>query len=105
MKRKILIFDTTLRDGEQCPGASLTPDEKLEIAKQLERLNVDIIEAGFPAASRGEIEAIQRISKAVKRPVICGLARMVTKDIDAVREALRFAKRKRLHVFLATSKI
>ncbi len=104
-KRKIYIFDTTLRDGEQCPGASLTPDEKLEIAKQLERLNVDIIEAGFPAASSGEIEAIQKISKAVKRPIICGLARMVEKDIDAVREALKFAKRKRLHVFLATSKI
>ena len=95
-KRKIYIFDTTLRDGEQCPGASLAPDEKLEIAKQLERLNVDIIEAGFPAASAGEIEAIQKISKVVKRPVICGLARMVEKDIDAVREALKFAKRKRL---------
>ncbi len=104
-KRKIYIFDTTLRDGEQCPGASLMPDEKLEIAKQLDRLGVDIIEAGFPAASHGEIEAIQRISKAVKRTVICGLARMVEKDIDAVREALKFAKRKRLHVFLATSKI
>ena len=104
-KRKVYIFDTTLRDGEQCPGASLTPDEKLEIAKQLERLNVDIIEAGFPAASPGEIEAIQRISKAVKKPVICALSRMVPKDIDAAREALKFAKKKRLHVFLATSKI
>ncbi|MBI4358529.1 MAG: 2-isopropylmalate synthase [Candidatus Omnitrophica bacterium] len=104
-RRKIFIFDTTLRDGEQCPGASLTPDEKLEIAKQLERLNVDIIEAGFPIASPGEVEAIQKISKVVKRPVICGLARMVPKDIDAVREALRFAQKKRLHVFLATSKI
>lgn len=105
MTRKILIFDTTLRDGEQCPGASLTPNEKLEIARQLERMNVDIIEAGFPAASAGEIEAIQQISKTVKRPVICALARMVEKDIDAVREALKFAKKKRLHVFLATSKI
>ena len=104
-KRKVYIFDTTLRDGEQCPGASLSPDEKLEIAKQLERLNVDIIEAGFPIASPGEIEAIQKISKAVKRPVICGLARMVERDIDACREALKFAKKKRLHVFLATSKI
>ncbi len=104
-KRKIFIFDTTLRDGEQCPGASLTPDEKVEIAKQLERLNVDIIEAGFPAASRGEIEAIQKISKKVKRPIICALARMVGGDINAVREALKFAKHKRLHVFLATSKI
>ncbi|MBI4388108.1 MAG: 2-isopropylmalate synthase [Candidatus Omnitrophica bacterium] len=104
-KRKIYIFDTTLRDGEQCPGASLTPSEKLEIARQLERLNVDIIEAGFPAASMGEIEAIQQISKALKRPVICGLARMVEQDIDAVRQALKYAKKKRLHVFLATSKI
>ncbi|PIQ85629.1 MAG: 2-isopropylmalate synthase [Candidatus Omnitrophica bacterium CG11_big_fil_rev_8_21_14_0_20_45_26] len=103
--RKIYIFDTTLRDGEQCPGASLTPDEKVEVAKQLERLNVDIIEAGFPAASPGEIEAIQKVSKVVRTPIICGLARMVEKDIDAVRQALRFAKRKRLHVFLATSKI
>ena len=104
-KRKIYIFDTTLRDGEQCPGASLTPDEKLQIAKQLERLNVDIIEAGFPAASVGEVEAIQRVSKEVKGPIICALARMVPKDIDTACEALKFAKRKRLHVFLATSKI
>lgn len=104
-KRKIYIFDTTLRDGEQCPGASLTPDEKVEIARQLERLNVDIIEAGFPAASQGEIEAIQKISKVIKQPTICGLARMVEKDIDAAREALKYAKKRRLHVFLATSKI
>jgi len=103
--RKILIFDTTLRDGEQCPGASLTPVEKLEVAKQLERLGVDIIEAGFPAASRGEVEAIQMISKAIKKPVICALSRMVPRDIDVARESLKFAKRKRLHVFLATSKI
>src|SRR3989338_5787307 len=103
--RKIYIFDTTLRDGEQCPGASLTPEEKLEIARQLERLNVDIIKAGFPAASPGEVEAIQRISKEVKRPTICALSRMVPKDIDLAREALRFAKKKRLHVFLATSRI
>jgi 2-isopropylmalate synthase len=104
-KRKIYIFDTTLRDGEQCPGAALTPDEKLDIARQLERLNVDVIEAGFPAASLGEVEAIQKISKVVKRPVICALSRMLPKDIDVAREALKFAKRKRLHVFLATSRI
>ena len=104
-KRKIYIFDTTLRDGEQSPGASLTPLEKLEVAKQLERLNVDIIEAGFPAASPGEVEAIQAISKKVKGPVICSLARMVRRDIDTCREALKYAKRKRLHVFLATSVI
>lgn len=104
-KRKIFIFDTTLRDGEQSPGASLTPDEKVEIARQLEHLNVDILEAGFPAASPGEIQAVSRISRSVKTPVICGLARMVRKDIDACREALKPAKRKRLHVFLATSSI
>ncbi|OGW81156.1 MAG: 2-isopropylmalate synthase [Omnitrophica bacterium RIFCSPLOWO2_12_FULL_44_17] len=104
-KRKIYIFDTTLRDGEQCPGASLTADEKLQVARQLERLGVDIIEAGFPAASPGEIEAIQAISKEVTKPVICALARMVSQDIDAAREALKYAKKKRLHVFLATSKI
>ncbi len=104
-KRKIYIFDTTLRDGEQSPGASLTPVEKLEIARQLERLNVDVIEAGFPAASDGEVEAIQKISKKVKKPIICALARMVKRDIDAAREALKFAKKKRLHVFLATSQI
>ncbi len=104
-KRRIFIFDTTLRDGEQCPGASLAPDEKVEIARQLERLGVDIIEAGFPAASSGEIEAIQKISKAVTKSTICALSRMLPKDIDAAREALQFAKRKRLHVFLATSKL
>lgn len=104
-KRKVYIFDTTLRDGEQCPGASMTPQQKLEVARQLEKLNVDIIEAGFPAASPGEVRAIQTISKKVRTPVICGLARMVKKDIDACREALKYAKRRRLHVFLATSMI
>ena len=104
-RRKIHIFDTTLRDGEQSPGASLTPDEKLRIAKQLERLNVDVIEAGFPASSPGEVQAIQMISQAVRKPVICGLARMIPRDIDACRVALERARRKRLHVFLATSQI
>ena len=83
----------------------MTPDEKLQVARQLERLNVDIIEAGFAAASEGEIEAIQHISKNVKKPVLCSLSRMTKGDIDAAREALKFAKRKRIHVFLATSKI
>ncbi len=104
-KRKIYVFDTTLRDGEQSPGASLTPQEKLEVARQLERLNVDIIEAGFPAASKGEVQAIQAISRKVRNPVLCALARMVKRDIDFCREALKFAKKKRLHVFLATSVI
>jgi len=104
-KRKIYIFDTTLRDGEQSPGASLTPSEKLQIALQLEKLNVDVFEAGFPAASKGEVEAIQAISKKVKQPVICALARMVKRDIDLARDSLKYAKKKRLHVFLATSVI
>jgi 2-isopropylmalate synthase len=103
--KKIFIFDTTLRDGEQCPGASMTSSEKVQIAKQLERLGVDIIEAGFPAASKGEIEAIQMVSKAVRKSVVCALARMTKNDIDSAVEALRYAKKKRVHVFLATSKI
>lgn len=103
--RKIHIFDTTLRDGEQSPGASLTPDEKLQVARQLERLNVDVIEAGFPASSPGEMKAVARIAETVRKPVICGLARMVERDIDACRQALAKARRKRLHVFLATSQI
>jgi 2-isopropylmalate synthase len=104
-KRKIYIFDTTLRDGEQSPGASLTPDEKLKIARQLERLNVDVIEAGFPASSPGEMQGVSMIAKEIRKPVICGLSRMLPKDIDACRRALEQARRKRLHVFLATSQI
>src|SRR3989338_1630065 len=104
-KRKINIFDTTLRDGEQSPGASLTPEEKLKIALQLEKLNVDIIEGGFPASSPGEMRAVQMIAEAVRKPVICGLSRMLPGDIDACRKALEKARRKRLHVFLATSQI
>lgn len=103
--RRIYIFDTTLRDGEQSPGASLTPEEKVKIAKQLERLQVDVIEAGFPVSSPGEMRAVQMISEAVSEPVVCGLARMIPKDIDACRRALERAKKKRLHVFLATSQI
>ena len=104
-RRKIYIFDTTLRDGEQSPGASLTPEEKLKIAKQLERLHVDVIEAGFPASSPGEMKAVRMISEAVRGPVVCGLSRMIPKDIDACRRALEKARKKRLHVFLATSQI
>lgn len=104
-KRKIHIFDTTLRDGEQSPGASLTPDEKLKVAKQLERLRVDVIEAGFPASSPGEMKAVAMIAEAVRTPEICGLSRMIPHDIEACRRALEKARRKRLHVFLATSQI
>ena len=102
---KIIIFDTTLRDGEQAPGASLNHKEKLEVAGQLAALGVDIIEAGFPISSPGDFAAVQEVAKAVKGPVICGLARAIKKDIDAAAEALKPAKKKRIHVFLATSKI
>ena len=103
---RIRIFDTTLRDGEQCPGASMNLREKLEIARQLARLRVDIIEAGFPVISEGDFAAVQAIAREIKGPVICGLARCVPRDIDAAGEAVKPAgKRGRIHVFLATSKI
>ncbi len=102
---KILIFDTTLRDGEQSPGASLTPEQKLTIAEQLARLNVDIIEAGYPASSDGEIEAIREICKRVKKPIITGLARTIKNDIDCCLKALEKASKPRVHIFCATSKI
>ncbi|MFC1480558.1 2-isopropylmalate synthase [Candidatus Omnitrophota bacterium] len=104
-KDKVLIFDTTLRDGEQTPGASLTVNEKLKIAFQLEKLGVDIIEAGFPRTSPGDLEAVKTVSKHIKKPVICGLARATKKDIDDAYAALKKARRPRIHVFLATSKI
>lgn len=105
-KNRIILFDTTLRDGEQCPGASMTPREKLEVARQLARLNVDVIEAGFPVSSEGDFASVQTIAREIKGPVICGLARCVPKDIDAAGAAVKPAGRKgRIHVFLATSKI
>jgi 2-isopropylmalate synthase len=105
MKKKIKIFDTTLRDGEQAPGASLSDQEKLEVAHQLVRLGVDIIEAGFPISSPGDFNSVKQIAKQVKGATICGLARSLNKDIEAAAKALKPAKRKRIHVFLATSKI
>ncbi len=105
MMRRIIIFDTTLRDGEQCPGASLTPQEKLEIAKQLARLGVDVIEGGFPIASPGDAQAVKTIAQTVKGPIIAALARSLPADIDAAAAALAPAKRRRIHVFLATSPI
>ncbi len=103
---RILIFDTTLRDGEQCPGASMNLREKLEVARQLARLKVDVIEAGFPVISDGDFTAVQKIAKEIKGPIIAGLARCVPKDIDAAGEAVKPAGKKgRIHVFLATSKI
>ena len=103
--KKIKIFDTTLRDGEQSPGVNLSIKEKVMVAKQLERLNVDVIEAGFPISSKGSFQAVQKISKEVKKPIICALARSVKKDIDCAWDALKFAKNPRIHVFIATSKI
>ena len=102
---RVIIFDTTLRDGEQSPGATLHTHEKLEIAKQLARLGVDVIEAGFPAASRGDLEAVRTIAREVKGPVICGLARCVKGDVDAAWEAIKDAERRRIHVFISTSDI
>jgi len=104
-KDKVLIFDTTLRDGEQAPGASMSEAEKLEIAHALERLGVDIIEAGFPVISAGDFNAVHQVARKIKNSTVCGLARCIAKDIEAAAEALKPAKRKRIHVFLATSKI
>src|SRR5689334_154086 len=103
---RIIIFDTTLRDGEQCPGAAMNLREKLEVARQLQRLNVDVIEAGFPVISEGDFEAVRQIATEVKGPIIAGLARCHPKDIDAAGAAVKPAgDRARIHVFLATSKI
>lgn len=103
--KQVYIFDTTLRDGEQSPGANLTPNQKLMIAKQLEKLNVDIIEAGFPIASKGSFEAVESIAKEVKKPVICALARTSKEDIDAAWNSIKKAEKPRIHVFVATSQI
>ncbi|MGI5879084.1 MAG: 2-isopropylmalate synthase [Syntrophomonadaceae bacterium] len=105
MDNRIYLFDTTLRDGEQSPGVSLNADEKLEIAQQLARLGVDIIEAGFPIASPGDFAAVKRIAEQVRGPVIAGLCRAVRTDIDRTWEALKDAESPRIHTFLATSDI
>ncbi|MEO6846587.1 MAG: 2-isopropylmalate synthase [Chthoniobacterales bacterium] len=106
MSDKVIVFDTTLRDGEQCPGASMNLREKMEIARQLARLNVDVIEAGFPVISDGDFEAVSRIAEEIRGPIIAGLARCVAKDIDAAVAAVKAAgERGRVHIFLATSKI
>jgi 2-isopropylmalate synthase len=104
-QRRVRVFDTTLRDGEQSPGISLNRQEKLEIAQQLARLGVDIIEAGFPITSPGDFEAVQAIAREVEGPVICGLARTGKQDIDAAWEAVRDSERPRIHTFIATSDI
>jgi len=105
MKDKLIIFDTTLRDGEQSPGASMTRDEKVRIAKALERMKVDVIEAGFPAASPGDFEAVQAVADAIKDSTVCGLSRALDKDIDRAGEALKGANSSRIHTFIATSPI
>ena len=101
----VKIFDTTLRDGEQSPGASMTVEEKVIIARQLEMLRVDVIEAGFAAASEGDFKAVAEVSKTVKKSIVCSLARAMPNDIKAAGEAVSFAKKNRIHTFIATSPI
>src|SRR3989304_6334050 len=105
MNDRVYIFDTTLRDGEQSPGISLNVREKLEIAEQLARLGVDVIEAGFPITSAGDFEAVSTIARKGKGPVIAGLARAVDADIDRAWEAVRAAERPRIHTFIMTSDV
>src|ERR1700686_4890682 len=104
-RARITIFDTTLRDGEQSPGCSMNQQEKLRLAHQLDRLGVDVIEAGFPIASDGDFESVRAIASVVRRPIIAGLARACRPDIERAWEALKQASRPRIHVFLATSDI
>ncbi len=100
---RVIIFDTTLRDGEQSPGAAMNLDEKLRIARMLEELGVDVIEAGFPIASKGDFEAVQEISRTIKNSTICGLARTTPADIERTAEAVKPAAKGRIHTFISTS--
>ena len=102
---RVVIFDTTLRDGEQCPGATMTHEEKLEVADLLDQMGVDIIEAGFPVASEGDFAAVHEIATRTKNAVVCGLSRAAFKDIDRCAEAIKPAKRGRIHTFLSTSPV
>jgi 2-isopropylmalate synthase len=104
-KDRVVIFDTTLRDGEQCPGATMTHEEKLEVAALLDEMGVDIIEAGFPVASEGDFAAVNEIAKRTKRAVVCGLARAGFKDIDRAGEAVKPARQPRIHTFISTSPV
>src|ERR1700754_4258307 len=104
-KDRVVIFDTTLRDGEQCPGATMTFEEKLEVAEMLDQMGVDIIEAGFPIASIGDFEAVSEIAKTVQSAVVAGLARAIPADIARAGEAVRHARRGRIHTFVSTSPI
>src|ERR1043165_5638003 len=101
--KKINIFDTTLRDGEQVPGCKLNTKEKIQLALALENLGVDIIEAGFPISSPGDFASVEEIAKAVKNATVCGLSRAVEKDIEAAGEALKYANRARIHTGIGTS--
>ncbi len=102
-KDRIVIFDTTLRDGEQSPGASMNLEEKLRVAEVLEEMGVDVIEAGFPIASNGDFEAVREIARRVKNAVVCGLARSGRADIDRAGEALKPARQSRIHTFISTT--
>src|SRR5471030_2661562 len=102
---RVIIFDTTLRDGEQSPGATLNVEEKVDIAHQLERLGVDVIEAGFPISSIGDFEAVERIAREIRLSTVCGLARAIPADIDRAHEALKDGNDPRIHVFLSSSDI
>ena len=102
-QEKVIIFDTTLRDGEQSAGIGLTTNEKLEIARQLERLGVDVIEAGFAASSPGDLEAVRAISAEIKKPIVASLARCYIPDVDAAWEGVKNAKNPRIHVFISSS--
>ena len=104
-KEKVIIFDTTLRDGEQAPGATMNFEEKLLIAKTLEQMGVDVIEAGFPAASDGDFRAVNEIAKTIKNSTVCGLARAKKSDIEITAKAVKPAARPRIHTFIATSDI
>jgi 2-isopropylmalate synthase len=103
MPDKLIIFDTTLRDGEQSPGASMTKDEKVRIARQLERLKVDVIEAGFAASSAGDFDSVHTIAQIIKDSTVCSLARANDRDISRAAEALKGAASPRIHTFIATS--
>src|SRR2546425_3578780 len=102
---RVVIFDTTLRDGEQCPGATMTHEEKIEVAALLDEMGVDIIEAGFPIASDGDFAAVHEIAKRTKKAVVCGLSRAGFKDIDRAAEAIKPARRGRIHTFISTSPV
>ena len=102
---RIYIFDTTLRDGEQSPGASMTLEEKLQVAEVLDTMGVDVIEAGFPIASNGDFESVSEVAKLVKDAQVCGLARAGSKDIDRAADALKHAKNPRIHTFISTSPV